>query len=136
MAPTFRHGKGAHLSVVFGGTTYNLSSGVDDTTMERMADTAEVTTYGDNDRNYIAGLRDGSWSVAGTFASTYELISSHMGSTALGTVRFGPHGTTTGYPKFQASILLTQFNVGAPVDDKISMDLTFQRSGALTSTKY
>lgn len=126
------------MAVKISTTTYNLSSGLDDSTFDRSADTADVTTYGDSDKNFIATLRDGTFSAAGTFASTYEFLASYLGSTSTITLTYGPHGNSTGasYPKYTCTVLLTGFSAKAPVGDKVSMDLTFQRSGAVTSTHF
>ena len=69
MAPNFKHGKGAFFSMTSStGGTINCSSGVDDSSLERTVETAEVTTYGDDDKVYLSGLRDATIPVAGHFA--------------------------------------------------------------------
>ena len=131
--PTFYHGKGA--SFQFGGT--NFSSGIEEVSFPRSVDTAEVTTYGDNDRNYIAGLRSGSISVSGIFASSYEAIIAPFlgGSTAL-TFIFGPTSTASGRRKESGSCILTGYEVGAPVGDKVSMKIDLMITGAVTSGTF
>lgn len=145
MAPTFKIGKAtsfrvvtgatvAATGVVTGGSTLNLSSGFGDSNMDRSAGTSDVTTYGDDDMNYIPALRSGQWSATGIFASTYESqLAASVGSTGLA-IKWYPHGIVSGNRKFTAGVILTAFNVGAPVGDKVSMNLTFQRTGALRST--
>lgn len=117
-----------------GGSTLTLSSGISDSNMDRSAGTSDVTTYGDDDMNYIPALRSGQWSASGIFASTYEAqLASVVGSTGVG-IDWNPHGTASGARKYTAGVIMTAFNVGAPVGDKVSMSLTFQRTGAVKST--
>jgi hypothetical protein len=146
VAPTFKIGKSTVFKVrtgttvalgtgvLTGGSTLTLSSGFADSNMDRSAGTSDVTTYGDDDMNYIPALRSGQWSANGIFASTYESqLAASVGSTGLG-IDWSPHGSASGARRFTAGVILTAFNVGAPVGDKVSMNLTFQRTGALRST--
>jgi len=144
--PTFVHGKGSHFSwSTAAGTTsnsttatyINLSSGIEEVSLPRSVDTAEVTTYGDNDRNYIAGLRSGTVSVTGIFASTYEeKIAPALGSTKLGWISFGPAGNAVASRRELARTIITGYEVGAPFGDKVSMKIDFQITGPVKSTKF
>jgi len=131
--PTFIHGKGA--SFFFNSVRY--SSGIEEVSFPRSVDTAEVTTYGDNDRNYIAGLRGASISVTGIWASTYEnLIAPLLGSTAASAFVFSPGSTAATNRKETGNAFITGYEVGAPVGDKVSMKIDFMVTGAVTSTKW
>lgn len=140
MAPTYRHSKIGYLSFTSStGGTVNFSSGVDESSLERTVETAEVTAYGDNDKVYLAGLRDATVSASGHFASTYdEKLNPLLGSTTLSTITWGPHGNTTGQNrrKFTASAILTSYSMDAPVGDKASIETEWQLTGAVTSTKF
>lgn len=138
MAPSFRSGKSAYftLSSATGGVI-NYSSGLDDASLERVANALNVTTFGDSDNNYIAGLRDATLSLSGHFASTYEeKLSAALGhSTTLSWV-YGPESTSNTRRKLSGGGILTGFTIGAPVDDKVSMSFTVQCSGTITSTTF
>lgn len=144
--PTFIHGKGSYFAwSTAAGTTSNsgsvaytnLSSGIEEVSFPRSVDTAEVTTYGDNDRNYIAGLRSGTVSVTGIWASTYEeKIAPALGSTKLGWVSFGPSGNAATSRRELARTIITGYEAGAPVGDKVSMKIDFMITGPVTSTKF
>lgn len=137
MAPTFKHGKGSFLSLAITGSTVNLSSGLDDVTFTRNADTAEITTYGDNDRSYLVGLRDATANFSGHWSSTHEtFLNARLGSTTALTMKFGPGGNASGARQYQAGVILTSLEVGAPVGDKVSLSGTIQVSGAVTSTAF
>lgn len=137
MAPQFRHGRRAFLSVVIGGTTTVLSSGFDDSSLKRAVDSAEVTAYTDNDKKYLAGLRGANLDVSGHFSSTHEgRIGGVLGASTHPVWKYGPEGNTTGFRKYQFSAMVTGLDVGAPVGDKISMNFGLLVSGAVTSTRF
>ena len=138
MALTFRSGKNAFVSITSAtGGTINLSSGLDDASLNRVAQALKVTTFGDSDEVYIPGLRDATIRLAGHFASTYEeKLSALLGSTAGGSWIFGPESTANTRRKTSGASILTGYVVGAPVGDKVSMSMTLQCSGAITATTF
>src|SRR5581483_2627322 len=138
MAPTFRHGKNAFFSVTSAtGGTINLSSGIDDVKFSRKMNPADVTHFGNNDKNYIVGLRDTTLSLTGIFSSTpAKNLDALLGSTSGGTFIYGPESTATGRRKFTGSSWLTGLDYEAPVADKVKLALNFQVTGAVTSTNF
>lgn len=138
--PNFVHGKGSYFALSNTSSTsglINLSSGIEEVSMPRTIDTAEVTSYGDSDRNYIAGLRSGTISITGMFASTYEeKIAPLLGSATLYPWAFGPGSTASLSRKEKGKAIITSYEVGAPVGDKVSMKINLQITGAITSTKF
>lgn len=140
MAPTFRHGKGANFKLDnASGTLVNFSSGLDDVTVSRSLDPAEVTTFGDNDRNFIPGLRTGTISCSGHFASTYaEILDALLGlSSASLTFEYSPDGSTAASRHLlTGECWMVSLEYSAPVDDKVSMSFELQVTGAVTSTNH
>lgn len=137
MALTFKHGKSAYFKISVTGSTIVLSSGLDDISYDREVETADVTTFGDGDRNFLPGLRTGTFQVSGHWASTYEIgIHPLLGGSTLVTARYGPQGSGTGSPYRQVSTIITNYSVGSPVDDKVSMSLTFQMSGSVSTGTF
>ncbi len=102
-----------------------------------MADALDVTTFGDSDGVYIAGLRNATLSLSGHFASTYEeKLSALLGHTTTPQWIFGPESTSNTRRKLSGGAILTGFTIGAPVADKVSMSFTLQCSGAITATTF
>ena len=64
--PNFRHGKNSRLIV----STIDASSLFNEMTMTHSVDTAETTVFGLDDRTYIAGQRDGTFSASGFLDAT------------------------------------------------------------------
>lgn len=138
MAPTFRHGKGAYFALTSStGGTINASSGVDDSSLERAVETAEVTTYGDDDKVYLSGLRDATIPFSGHFASTYaKKFDPMLGHSTGTTFTWGPEGNSTGRRKYTGKAIITELSYEVPVDDKVSMSGSLQVSGPITSTNF
>lgn len=105
MAPTFRSGKGAVL--LFNNA--NLSGILQNVTVQQSAAALDVTVYGDNDKAYISGLRDGNVKYEGLFDGTALSTASTASTGALDyrfatalqastqpVVTYGPEGGTIG----------------------------------------
>ena len=138
MAPNFRSAKNTFFSITSAtGGTINLSSGLDDASLERVANAIDVTTFGDNDKNYIAGLRDATIPLSGHFASTYEeKLFPLLGSTAGGAWVYGPESSSNTRRKYSGSSVVTAVTIGGSVDGKVNMSLNLQCSGTITATTF
>lgn len=138
MAPSFRSGKSAYLTVTSAtGGTVNLSSGLDNASLNRVAQALKVTTFGDNDEVYIAGLRDATIKLSGHFASTYEeKLSAMLGASTLTSWVYGPESTSNTRRKLSGSAVVTNFTIGSPVGDKVSMSIDMQCSGTIVSSTF
>lgn len=137
MPPTFRHSKSAYLAMIVGGTTTILSSAFDDSALNRAVDTAEVTAYGDNDKVFLAGLRHGDFPISGHFDKTIAgTVQAQLGSSSNPTFVYGPEGNTVTRRKYTFAGVIDQFNIKAPIKDKVSVDGKVMISGAVTSTTF
>lgn len=140
MAPTFRHGKTAVVFFATAGSTtgaIRMSSGMNDSSLERSVETAETTVYGDSDKRYLAGLRDATFSLKGNFSSTHEKkFTAMLGNSTGGYLIYAPESTTSGRRKFKGSVIITSLNVGSPIGDKVGLETELQWSGAITSTNW
>ena len=84
--PNFRHGKNSRLIV----STIDASSLFNEMTMTHSVDTAETTVFTNDDRTYIAGQRDGTFSASGFLDATtagtgdpFAKFRNALGSTSL-----------------------------------------------------
>lgn len=138
MAPTFRSAKSGYLTVTSAtGGTVNLSSGLDNVQISRSVQDLVVTTFGDSDVVRLPGLRDGSITFSGHFASTYEeKLSAMLGASTLTSWVYGPESTSNTRRKLSGSAVLTDFTIGGSVDGKVDMSGTLALSGAITSTTF
>ena len=141
MATAPRHGKGSQLSIdSTAGTLVTLSSGITEMSLSRELETAEITSFGDNDKSYIPGLRGASLSFSGNFSSTHaEVLDGVIGrnSTATLSWEFSPDGSTAaGRHLLKGEGFLTSLEYSASVDDKVELSGELIISGAVTSTNH
>ena len=141
MATAPSHGKGSQLSIdSTAGTLVTLSSGITEMSLSRELETAEITSFGDNDKSYIPGLRGASLSFSGNFSSTHaEVLDGVIGrnSTATLSWEFSPDGSTAaGRHLLKGEGFLTSLEYSASVDDKVELSGELIISGAVTSTNH
>lgn len=128
--PTFRHGK--KTAVLLNGT--NMSPFLNEATTTTEIETAETTTFGDQDKTYIVGLADGTISTSGLFDSTagasHDVLSGLI-ATEDNTFTVLPEGATAGSPAVIANGQMTSYEVSSPVGDVISISAEVQADGGL-----
>ncbi len=138
MAPTFVHGKSCvfNMTSATGGVIV-FSSGMDDSELSRVVETADVTNYGSLDHEYIIGLKDKTFTVSGHLSSTHvSKLASMWGHSTGSTIHYSPLTTAAGNPDISGKGFMTEYTISSPVADKVSVSLSFQGSGAWTSTTH
>jgi predicted secreted protein len=97
----------------------------------------DVTTYGDANQEFIAGVvgRSATLQILDDNASSTVRTKFSPGSS--GTLIWAPIGTTTGNPKFTVgTAVVTEANVSYPYDDAVVISVTMRLSGAVTEGTY
>jgi len=128
--PTFRHGK--TTAVLLNGT--NMSPFLNEATTTTEIETAETTTFGDQDKTYIVGLSDGTISTSGLFDSTAGAsndVLTGLIATEDNTFTVMPSGVAAGNPAVIANGQMTSYEVSSPVGDVISISAEVQADGGL-----
>lgn len=128
--PTFRHGK--KTAVLLNGT--NMSPFLNEATTTTEIETAETTTFGDQDKTYIVGLADGTISTSGLFDSTAGASDDVLRGLIAqddNTFTVLPEGVTAGSRAIIANGQLTSYEVSSPVGDVISISAEVQADGGL-----
>lgn len=132
----FVHGKTADFRVDnSGGSLTDISTYCDSVDFPMTADTAEVTTFGDASKEYIAGLKDATISVSGSWDATADAVLAAIVGLS-GSFQYGPAGTTGGNIKYTGEAICTSYTVNAPVGDKVTFSAEFQVTGAVTRGTY
>ena len=128
----FRHGSNSFISV----DGSDVSTFTDSATAAHTQDTAEVTAFGDDDKEFIAGLRDGNFSLSGHWDVTADaaLIGTFDGGTVV--IIYGPEGNAGGSVEYTATCIVTSYSQSSPVGDKVSWSADFQRTGALARSTF
>ena len=132
----FVHGKTAVFKIDnSAGALQDISAYCDNVDFPTTADTAEVTTFGDSNKEYIGGLKDATISISGSWDAAADLILDGIrGQT--GTFEYGPAGSTATNIKYTGECICTAYNVTAPVGDEVSFSAEFQCTGAITRTTF
>lgn len=131
--PTFYHGKDAAVYITdSGGTERNLTDVSTSVGLPVEVETAEVTTFNDDDKVYVTGLRDRTISLEGKWDATVDgYLSGLLGGTARAWKVF-PAGSAAGRPFYSGSAILTSYEVTSEIGDAIGFSAEFQNSGAVT----
>lgn len=125
-----KHGKNTVFTVdandftgYFNSSDFNRSGSAD-----------ETTSYGEDDRTYIGGLRNATFSASGFYDDTAtappDILIPAIG-TSVDVVR-QIEGVGSGLPNETFSGIVTDYNESAPVDGVVTLSMTIQCSGAIT----
>lgn len=130
MAPTFKGGKGQKL--LFGNA--NMGEILTSVTVTASVNAHDTTVFGNNDKTYIAGIRDGSVSYSGLFdgtalstastATTGALDARFNAALAASTqpvVTYGPEGDTLGSRARMWRQESIEYVAGSPADDVVKV---------------
>jgi hypothetical protein len=139
MAPTFRHGKNSRLVV----SSVDASSLFTEMTIAHSVDAPDVTTFGNNDRNYVAGQRDATISASGLLEGStagtgdpFAKFRGALGSTSdlvITAIPGGPGGSTVtaGSLCRLGAGTLTSFETAAPAMGVVTASFEAQCDGRL-----
>jgi hypothetical protein len=130
--PTFVHGSNSDIAV--DGT--NISDKVDSVSHDRTVDTAETSAFGDDDKTFIAGLEDGSFSLAGHWDTTGDGVIDACFDGAVVALIYGPAGSAGGAIKYSCNALITNYSITSSVSDRVNWSVSLQRTAGLTRGTY
>lgn len=101
-------------------------------TVNRSSDTIETTAGADEDKTYIARLKDatGSFDILEQTTTGGTAIYAALVEGSRGTLVFGPEGTATGKPKYECVAIITAADVSYPYNDVAMRNYSWQRDGA------
>lgn len=126
------HGSKAYFAIEdSGGVSRDLSAFLDESGINRSADTADVSTGGATSKKYIAGLKDGTIPIGGPWDS----ITDGYLDGILGVERefiWRPQGTGTGNVEYTGQAILNSYEPGSSMDDAARMSGEFQITGDVT----
>ena len=117
------------------GALTNLSAECNQ--IDRSFDVAlhDVTTFGDDWRNFIAGLRNATVTVNLFSNNTTDAhFFGILGRTV--SVLIGPYGSTSGNTQLTFEALVQSWSGGTPVDGVDTGNVSLQVTGAVTSGTY
>ena len=131
------HGKNAVMQLDNGaGALTAITAYLSKSSLERMRETAETTVFGLNDKTYIAGLKDATFSGEGNFDGALDLIlSDDIGdNTNTKSLQFDPQGSTSGLPRYSVECWVTKYSIDTDIGDKGGCSFELQCTGVVTRT--
>src|SRR5210317_33034 len=130
--PTFTHGKNAAFKIDdSGGTLRDISDVLTDVAISRTADVAEVSAFSNSSKAYVAGLKDATITISGSFDATVDgYLSGILG--VEGSFEFYPIGTTGGNPKASGEAIMTSYDRTPDIGGAVTFTAAFQVSGDVT----
>jgi hypothetical protein len=131
--PTFRHGKNTSFKITDSGTTLrDISDTLNSVSFPRDAEVVETTSFGSNDRTYIVGFKNGTFSVEGTYDATVDGYLAGILGADEKAFEYGPEGTAAGRIRYTGNAILTSLEVNGTIGDAVGYTAGFQISGAVT----
>jgi hypothetical protein len=130
--PTFTHGKNAAFKIDdSGGTLRDISDVLTDVSISRTADVAEVSAFSNSSKAFVAGLKDATLTISGSFDATVDgYLSGILG--VEGSFEFYPIGTTGGNPKASGEAIMTSYDRTPDIGGAVTFTAAFQVSGDVT----
>jgi len=124
----FQHGKNTYFSL----DATDISSYTDTSSLERAVENAEVTTYGNDDKAYIAGLRGHTVPVGGPWDPTLDAVLIGADDGAVVAFVFGPEGNASGDVQYSGNCLFENYSVSNPVSGRVAWSGTLRVTGSVT----
>lgn len=123
------------LTYVHSGGTIDLQSQLRNVNLQEETDMVDSTAGTTNYREYILGLSDATLDIE----TVYNAAASPIGTADVkslrrssGTVNYGPMGSASGYHKISRAALVSSLEFDSPYDDIVTVNISFQLSGAPT----
>lgn len=101
------------------------------------AEQVESTTFGDTYREYEQSFKNATIEAQYKYDTTIfgQLAAIYNGGDTV-TFQWSPDGTTTGKPKITGSMFMTSLGAPAGVGELLTMDVSWQVTGAVTFTTH
>lgn len=130
----FVHGKDSTFKLDnSGGSLTDISAYVNSVDFPQTVDLAETTTLGDDNKEYIVGLKDATISIAGAWDSTADdILGAVVGQASSLSYEYSPEGTASGKVKYTGEAFITSYSTSSPVGDVVGFSADLQVSGAVT----
>lgn len=130
------HGKKAVIQLDNGaGTLTDITAYLSKGSIERMRETAETTVFGLENKTYVAGLKDATFSGEGNFDPALDtILDAALGTDNTKTLQYDPQGPGTGNVRYSVETLVTKYSVDTDIGGKASCSFELQCTGVITRT--
>ena len=120
------------------GTLTDISTDVTGVVPSNPKGIADVTTFGKNYREYIAGPADLTLELEGIYdpaagkAGSIFAVLAHGTATQTASWEYHPQGTASGKPKASGEALVTNFSYPSALDEAVLFTVSLQNTGTVT----
>ena len=120
------------------GSSVDISTDITSVTFASPKGIIDVTTFGDNYRDYLAGVADATIELEGIYnpasgkAGSILAVLSAGSATQSASWEYHPQGTASGKPKLSGEAYVTSFSVPAPLDEAVTFSASLQNTGTVT----
>ena len=131
----FSAGTNAILKLHDGTSLVDVSTYLKTAGINRQRDMYDTTTLGDQDREYVGGLRSNTFQLEGPFDPTIDgLFAGGIAASAARAFEYYPVGEPVGAakPKYSGNYLVASYDISTPVDDMAQFSAEIQFTGAIT----
>lgn len=137
------HGKDSVFSLEDSGgsTLRDLTTYIEDVTLNIEQDEAQLTCKGQTAETYVQAHTRSTIQISGKYDSTATtgpavVLFGLYGDTGTCLFEFGPEGGTTNLDKYSGECFLTSYDISSPLADIVKFSATLRVSGAITKGVY
>jgi predicted secreted protein len=126
---------GRNLVVNFtpsGGSLHTVTGDQTAFSLDRSADTVDVTAGSQQDREFLTTLRGVDWSMS-IFGGNDTNVAQYLKEGTAGLLEIYPRGNTAGMPKIRFNGIVTGFNMSYPFDGAVEYEISGIRNGSFLS---
>lgn len=121
----FVHGKDSTISI----DATDISAYSDSTSLNKIKDLFETTTFGSDDKTFIDGLREHDVSLGGKWDATCDAVMDGADDGASVAFSYSPDGGTTTY---SGNCFISNYTIDSPVGGGVTWSATFKPTGAVS----
>ncbi len=130
------HGKKAVVQLDNGaGLLTDITAYLSKSSLERMRETAETTVFGVENKTYVAGIKDATFSGEGNFDAALDaILDAALGTDNTKTLQYDPQGAGTGNIRYGVEVLITKYSMDTDTGSKAGCSFELQCTGVITRT--
>lgn len=130
------HGKQGHFTI----DAVDLSTYLTDISLDESTDTAEVSTMGDQAKEFVEGLTGGTISLSGAWDDTAttgpDAVLNGLKGAGANAFVYGPAGDEAGMVRYTGQAILTSYARTTPIGGAVAFTAGFQITGAVTRDTF
>jgi len=129
----FSHGKDAEFYFTVSGTERDFSAYLTSAGLPRALDQSETSTFGDDWKQYQAGLKDSAIPLEGNFDPTADgYLHTAFDAGTAGTWKFFPAGSAASAVYYQGTATVTSYEINTDIGDAAKISAELQNSGTIS----